>query len=174
MFDLAARCTTVTIYGGIACLALVGGCRERNPEWEGPAAATAAGSTSDPEQGSTGSSGETTAGATTTPGTTTTSGSSSSSDAETQETSTDSSSTSSELPACTNDGQCEDGMLCGPNGCQVGAEGDACMNKQDCSPGAPICASGTCQDGGPGDPCIGPGDCGEQAPACTAMVCTSP
>jgi hypothetical protein len=61
--------------------------------------------------------------------------------------------------------------LCGPQGCQVGNEGEPCIANADCNRTAPFCASdGQCHDGSLGDPCAGNGDC-SAAPLCGPDGC---
>ena len=134
----------------ISSALVFGGCRERNPAWDG-----------DEPSASTG---------------TTVTGSSTGSPVSTAATGSSSSSSSgsvsdSGLP-CNNTQQCPDGLVCGPETCQAGAEGDPCSAQRHCAEDSEICGSaGTCQDGSEGDPCDSEGDCSVTAPLCVAERC---
>ena len=134
-----------------ALLLAAPGCRQANPDWLGPASA----------EDDAGDAGSTTAPTTTgvTTGVTTAS-----------ETMMDDASTGP--MSCNNDNQCPDDLVCGPEVCQAGIEGDPCDRERHCSDVAPLCGPmGMCQDGSVGDPCQSAGDCGADAPVCGDAGC---
>ncbi|MCA9707761.1 MAG: hypothetical protein KDK70_18060 [Myxococcales bacterium] len=62
--------------------------------------------------------------------------------------------------SCNNDNMCPDGLVCGPDGCQQGTEGDPCERDGDCQEPFPFCGPlGVCQAGAEGDPCEDEEDC---------------
>lgn len=116
------------------------GCRQPNPEWEGP-------------DGGDG----------TTTGTEPTAGQSM--DVTTVTTAPVDPST--EGDNCQNENQCPDGWVCGPMGCQRGEDGDPCDADGDCQAPTGVCGpEGTCQAGAAGDPCSENGHCGMEASIC--------
>jgi hypothetical protein len=123
--------------GGLLVLA---GCRQPNPEWEGPAGVdTGATSMVEPATESDAMTG------------------SEASDDEGMTTGKD----------CNSDQQCPDGLVCGPTGCQQGGDGDPCTGDGDCAPPTAICGpNGVCQDGSEGDPCTGDSECTSPTPIC--------
>lgn len=120
------------------CLLLLVGCRQPNPDWEGPADADVGVDTVDPAE--------------TGPGKEETEGKS-----------------------CVNENQCPDGWVCGPMGCQLGADGDPCEGVEDCQAPTSICSiAGRCQAGSEGDPCDEDTDCMTPTGLCgPAMTCQS-
>jgi hypothetical protein len=127
------------------CLLLLAGCRQPNPDWEGPADADV-GSTVDPDAGS----------------------STSSPPADVS----DAPEVMTEGERCQNDNQCPDPWVCGPMGCQLGGDGDPCDGDGDCQA---VCnAQDVCQAGAAGDPCADSGDCVAPTGICgPEMVCQS-
>jgi hypothetical protein len=118
-------------------LLLLVGCRQPNPEWEGPADGT---DTSDPM---------------TTGPMDPTSVDSSEPEPET------------EGQSCNNDNFCPDGWVCGPDGCQQGLEGDPCSSEGDCQAPMTVCGpEDACQAGAAGDPCSSDAHCQDPAPLC--------
>jgi hypothetical protein len=68
---------------------------------------------------------------------------------------------------CNNDNMCPDGWVCGPEGCQLGMEGDPCSKNDDCVDPAALCGpQNTCQDGSEGDPCSTNDDCMDPSALC--------
>lgn len=121
-------------------------CRQPNPEWQGAAEG-------DPTLDTAPSSTETGGG----PG------------PMSQTSSPDADST--EGQDCNNDNMCPDGWVCGPMGCQQGADGDPCDGDGDCQDPAGICGpADACQTGEAGDPCSSNDHCGGGI-MCTNDVC---
>jgi hypothetical protein len=136
----------VTVWSKLSgCLLLLAGCRQPNPEWQGPAGGDAADTVTDPD---------------TEPG---------------NMSMPDGSKVDTEGQNCNNDNQCPDDWVCGPMGCQLGVEGDPCDGDGDCQDPTPICTvAGFCQDGNEGDPCDEPTDCAMPTGLCgPAMTCQS-
>lgn len=149
----------------VAVLGLAFGCRQPNPDWQGPASADAAGVTTNDVMTSAASVADGTTGAMCqvdgdcaepTPvcfeGTCVAAGEG--------------------LP-CQSNATCPAvAPLCNPDGqCQDGNEGDPCdtLGQTDCSDEAPHCVDGQCSDGSPGDPCTGEGEC--MSGTCTDGMC---
>lgn len=133
-----------------ALLVLAGGCRQPNPEWQGPAAGDG-----------------TTAPAT---GDATSEGASTSESASSTE---GSGSVTTAAPECTVDEDCaEPTPLCIDDTCVGTGEGTSCQADAMCPATAPFCnPEGECQDGNEGDPCdpmLPMGSCSDEAPYCAA------
>lgn len=119
-------------------LLLLVGCRQPNPEWEGPA--DGGSDSSDPM--------------TTGPD-------------PTMPVDSSGGGFMTEGERCNNDNQCPNGWVCGPDGCQQGVEGDPCGGDGDCQAPTNLCGpADVCQGGADGDPCETDAHCQDPSPLC--------
>jgi hypothetical protein len=141
------------------CLLLLAGCRQPNPDWDGPADADV-GSTVDPDTGS--------------------------SDAPEVMTEGERCNNDNQCPdgwvcgpmgcqlggdgdPCSGNGDCQAATaICGPEGmCQAGAADDPCTETTHCMPPTDLCGPAmTCQSGEAGQACNNPNQCA------TGLMCT--